>query len=232
MSREPISWLLLERYALDELGPEERADVEARLAQSEADRACLAQIRADTSQLPPLSLPAEPRAAAGARPAAAVRARPKARVMAFAGALCAAALALIAVLKPRPTEPGPTPTTPAAVPDDNVKGEGMFLHLLSDRQGPSPRMFTSGERFKLEISCPPRLGGSLRLFVFQGEEVFEPLPLSAPLTCGNLVPWPGAFVLTGSDPADVCVSWARELGDVRSVEDLGSDSSCTRLNTP
>ena len=231
MSREPISWLLLERYALGEVSPEERADVEARLAESETDRACLAQIRADSSQLPPLPAPSS--AGGAVRAITPAKLRPKVQVMAFAGALCAAAVALLVVLKPRQPQPTPNPEAVPALPtDDGVKGSEVFLHLISDRQGDHPRTFTVGERFKLELSCPPSLGGSLRLFVFQGEQVFEPLPLGAPLACGNLVPWPGAFALDGTDAADICVSWARELGEVHSPDDLGSERSCARLTAP
>ena len=116
--------------------------------------------------------------------------------------------------------------------DDGVKGSDVSLHVISDRQGQDPRTFTSGERFKLELTCPPSLGPALRLFVFQGEQVFEPLPLSAPLACGNRVAWPGAFALVGSDAADVCISWSTKLALVTQRSDLGDDASCVRLATP
>jgi hypothetical protein len=246
MTAEPISWLLLERYALGELGPEERADVEARLAASEVDRACLAEIRADNSELPALpssvTAPARLRAvpAASAKAAPGPVARPSrarhVRWIAATGTLCAAAASLLVVVRTRPTGDElatPTPQTQApALPDDGIKGAEVSLRLISDRQGTDPKMFTSGERFKLELSCPPRLGAALRLFVFQGEQVFEPLPLTAPLACGNLVPWPGAFALDGSDAADVCVSWGAPPDPVTRLADLGTEVSCVRVTTP
>lgn len=250
MKAEPISWLLLERYALGELAPEERADVEARLAASEVDRACLAQIRADTSELPPLPttapaaaparLHALPGGLAQAAPGPQARPRPaRTRWIALSGALCAAAVALLVVIRTRhtgselattlpPRHPGDAPT----LSDDGIKGAEVSLRLISDRQGADPRAFTSGERFKLELSCPPRLGSALRLFVFQGQEVFEPLPLGAPLACGNMVAWPGAFALDGSDAADVCVSWSAPADPVTSLAQLGDDVSCVRLAAP
>ena len=127
MKSEPVSWLLLERYALGELGPDERADVEARLAASEEDRACLAQIRADTSALPllPLTAPARLRVAPagpGSVPRSPAAQSARARWIATSGALCAAAAALLLVLRPKPPSTAPTPDAQPRVPAVNAVG--------------------------------------------------------------------------------------------------------------
>jgi hypothetical protein len=152
--------------------------------------------------------------------------------------LCAAAALLLLMrssdpaLDPRANPAALDPSQPSAL-DPGIKGgDEVVVRLSGEHQGASPRQFAVGERFKVEVTCPPRLGSALRLFVFQAGEVFEPLPLTKPLACGNLVPWPGAFALDGSQPADVCVAWSTQLGAVRSASDLGPDSSCTRLSPP
>jgi hypothetical protein len=232
MNREPLSWLLLERYELGELTATERLDVEARLAESESDRACLAQIRADQTALP--ALPALPaKAAQPASQPGKVHTLPRRRgtwIVVSTG-LCAAAALLLLV---RMDNPGSGSATTSAVESDpGIKGGSeVVLRLSGEHQGASPRHFGQGERFKVEVTCPPRLSDALRLFVFQDGEVFEPLPLTAPLACGNLVPWPGAFALDGAQPADVCVAWAANLGAVTRASDLGEMSSCTRLSPP
>ncbi len=208
---EPLSWLTLERYALGELSTEERVEVEARLAQSDADRACLVEIMQDKSELPPL-------------PALAVQApaRRRSRGMVVYAGLCAAAAALFLVLRPERGLP------PQAAPYDGVKGTQVALRLISEGQGADPEIFRAGERFKVEVTCPPRLGASLRLFVFQGRERFEPLPKPATFACGNLVAWPGAFALDGQEAADVCVYWGvQDAPHARAA--LGRDAVCTHL---
>ena len=51
-----VSWLLLERYALDDVSADERASVEAALAADPEASRRLAQIRSDARPLPPLAL--------------------------------------------------------------------------------------------------------------------------------------------------------------------------------
>jgi len=253
---EPISWLLLERYALGELSADERADVEARLAASETDRACLAEILADQSELPPLVRATEtpsvsPRARissvhpgtrgtslSGRPSSSSSRADSRASTRARAGwrrsqwfplsatlSIAAAAL-LIVFLRERSGQLG----LPAQLTDSGVKGADVALRLISERQGHDPTTYRPGERFKVEVSCPPKLSASLRLFVLQGEEVFEPLPRAPSFSCGNLVPWPGAFALDGREPADVCLYWG--LAKRPTAHDFKREASCHRLAPP
>jgi hypothetical protein len=205
--QEPISWLMLERYALGELSAGERALVDARLSASAEDRALLASIVTGGAELPPLPLYPPISIFAGR-----VKRRPVGRVAALGGMVAAAAVALFALW----------PST-APAPYSGVKGSGVSLRIISDRQGPEPQTFAQGERFKVAVTCAEQPTHALRLVVFQAGERFEPLSAHAP-NCGNLVEWPGAFALDGLEPADVCVYWgasaeprpdARELACVR-----------------
>jgi hypothetical protein len=209
-AREPLSWLILERYALGELSPDQRKDVELRLADSEADRACLAEIMADQSELPPL-----------ARVSAISSARRRMRPwLGWSAALCAAAAALLVVLR--------QPASDDA--DLHVKGADVALRLVSDRQGADPTHFTAGERFKVQVTCPPTLSGSLRVLVAQGAEVSEPLARDAGFRCGNLAPWPGAFALDGAEPAEVCAYWGSKAQP--DAAELARAGVCRRLSSP
>jgi hypothetical protein len=224
---EPLSWLTLERYALGELSADERAEVEARLAASESDRACLAEILADESELP--ALVGVPRKDAQGAPAAApaslaaARARKKAQWLPWSLGLCAAAAALLLVLR----EPS---GQHAATLGDHVKGADVTLRLHSDQQGADPRSFSAGERFKVQVTCPPSLSSVLRLVIVQGDALFEPLPRGASFRCGNLAAWPGAFALDGTEPADVCMYWGSS--ERPSKEELVHAGACTRLMPP
>jgi hypothetical protein len=184
---EPVSWLLLERYALDELDAGERRAVEARLAESADDRACLELIRGDRSELP--RLPAAPS---------------RMRLLTWAPLAVAAAAALIFMFRPS--------DLPAARRSLGTKGGEVAILLVSDRHGEAPTTFTKGERFKVLVSCPPWFAERLHVVVLQDGERFEPLPGTA-IRCGNHVPWPGAFTLDGRAPATVCLAWSDELRD-------------------
>jgi hypothetical protein len=221
-SMEPLSWLTLERYALDELPPGERARVERRLVESSADRACLDAILGDRSELPPLPLPAtaivlpiEPKGA-------------RRRRWSIAGGMLAVAAALTLVVL-RPAE---LPAARRRV-HDGVKGGEVALVVVSEQRGELPAHFVDGERFKLLLTCPTWLRTRLHVSVFQAGQRYEPLPEVADFVCGNRVPWPGAFALDGDAPADVCVSWDEpEEGRERRTEpgQLAPSVVCERLH--
>jgi hypothetical protein len=204
--REPLSYLLLERYLLGELSVSERQSVEAHLAESATDRAVLEEILADQSELPPLPLtPLRPLSA---------RRRVLGKWAVGAGLLAAAAAVMLLARRPSETSPG----------YDGVKGADVALRVIGERSGADPRTFAVGERFKVQVTCPPTRSAAMRLLVFQADEVFEPLP-PAGFSCGNLAPWPGAFALDGRAPADVCVYW----GDAHTPTREAAELTCTRL---
>lgn len=217
LSMEPLSWLTLERYALDELPPVERTRVEQRLAQSSEDRACLEEILSDQSELPPLPLPG-----ASVTPIAAARAR-RARWPYVSGVLAVAAALALAVLRP-----SDAPTARRRV-HDGAKGGEVALVLVSERKGEQPTHFREGDRFKVLVTCPPWLHEPLHVSVFQAGQRYAPLPEVAEFSCGNRVPWPGAFAVDGTTPAHVCVSWGEPNATARSPDQLTPNVVCTQL---
>ena len=221
LSMEPLSWLTLERYALDELPPFERDRVERQLATSSADRACLDEILNDRSELPALPMPVT----ADVVPITKARAR-RARWSTAFGVLAVAAALTLAVL--RPTQ---VPGARRQV-HDGVKGGEVALVVVSEERGELPTHFVTGERFKLLLTCPTWLRTELHLSVFQGGRRYQPLPEAYDFACGNRVPWPGAFALDGDTPVDVCVSWGdpdRRHESATAATQLEPSVVCERL---
>jgi hypothetical protein len=197
---EPLSWLVLERYALGELAGDERRAVEARLAESPEDRACLEIILQDATELPPLPAPPS-----------------RMRVRTWAPLALAAAAALLLMFRP-----GDVPPAQRSV-SSGTKGGDVAILLVSDRHGEAPTGFAAGERFKVLVTCPAWFEEPLRVVVLQDGARFEPLPAASP-ACGNHVPWPGAFRLDGDAPATVCLAWGP-----RSTGEPGERAVCTVL---
>jgi hypothetical protein len=229
---EPVSQLRLERYVLAELPDAEHARVEAHLAGCPACRQCLDELRASEpvlrplpaatlqlNELPPAAqkivLPtrlARERGAAGPPRSRAPRVS-AARVWRVAGGLALAAalmLALRAGLQGPPLDGGEQTGRDSG---RAVKGGEIALQLVRERGGDvarDPRTFSHGDRFAALVTCPPSsvTGVHWDLVVFQVGEAFFPLTATDTLRCGNAVSLPGAFALTGSSPARVCVALA------------------------
>ena len=211
-THEPLSFLTLELYALDELPLHERRRVEAQLAASEADRACLAAILADRSELPPLPtiLPQ--------------RSPRRTRRFALLASGLAAALALSLMVMRDGAQ-----LTPTRSVYDGVKGGEVSLLLHGESSGRAPAAFAQGERFKAFATCPVWFRAPLALLVFQGGERYLPLGRARVVACGNHVPLDGAFSLTGTQRAIVCLAWSAEAEQARTPADLGDESVCSEL---
>lgn len=108
-----------------------------------------------------------------------------------------------------------------------TKGGVVSVALIGERHGENAVQFAQGERFKVLVTCPPSLRAQLRLFVFQGGTRYEPLAPKS-MTCGNLVPWPGAFSIDGQHEAQICVAWGA-TPDATSAGALGEDAVCAQL---
>ncbi len=181
---EPISWLRLEEHALAASD-----QVASHLAACGACRACFARIEADRDRaLPPLG---DLAIAAAARRRRAVRNR----WLAAATVAAAAAVVLLAVLRREPTNlPG-------------IKGgDDLVLDLIRERSGEvvaGPSSYRDGDRFKVLVTCARPGELAVELTVEQDGELFTPLA-PAHIRCGNRVPLPGAFTLTGVTRARVC----------------------------
>jgi hypothetical protein len=191
----PVSWLRLERYALGELDEGERADIAAHLATCARCRACALQLAGDAARaLPPL-------------PAMAARAVPRARAWfwrpRFALALVTGLALGVGVWLLRPGQP----TTVDGARVVAVKGGDVAVELVRERAGSiawEPTSFASGDRFKLLLTCAPPLTVHADIVVVQNDGpafVGEP----AQVACGNRVPVPTPFRITGAGAARVCV---------------------------
>jgi hypothetical protein len=182
---EPVSWLRLEQHAL---APDPA--VAGHLAECAACRACFGGIEGDRVRaLPPLGDVAV---------AAAARRRQRRRVgfLGAAAARAAAAVLLLVVLGRGGGRDLP-----------GIKGgDDLTLGLVRERGGEvamDPTGFRSGDRFKVLVTCASREPAEVAVTVEQAGETFTPLA-AARIRCGNRVALPGAFSLTGDQPATVC----------------------------
>jgi hypothetical protein len=190
----PISWLRLERYHAGELGAAEREEIAAHLASCEACAACLRTIEADDARaLPPLPV----RAAAGRRNVVTLR-----RAAPVAFALAAAAVLVLVLRVPRDGA-------------DRYKGGEVSFTLVREDEAlvvEAGGSYRDGERIKALVTCPPEMRAAFDLVVYENGEAAFPLPPIEGLACGNDVPFPGAFRLTGRAPMRVCLAWNDEGG--------------------
>jgi hypothetical protein len=199
-SGRPVSWLQLERYLLDELRPDERRAVRRHLEGCPACASCLRLLQADRARaLPPLPARA---------PAPAPRRRwwpelgPGWAGLAAAGACALVLLLVLPRALERERDHGGLPP-----PRLSTKGGEVSLTLVRERSGGvalDPSRFAEEDRFKALITCPGQGARWWELVVYQGGEAFFPVE-TARLDCGNQRPLPGAFSLSGSAPALVCL---------------------------
>jgi hypothetical protein len=204
----PVSWLRLERVALGELPAGERAEVADHLAGCARCRACADRIAADARDLPPLLLPSPAAATAVQAEAPALPARPPRRRprIDWRQALAGVAAAVIVTVALRPGRPPPGPGTGPRVVA--IKGGDVTIELVRERDGSvalEPTSFAPGDRFKLLLTCPPPLQLHADVAVLQdGAPAYPGAP--ALIACGNRVPLPTAFRITGAGAATVCVA--------------------------
>jgi len=198
-SGEPVSWLRLEQNAL---APD--PVVAQHLEECAACRACFTSIEAGRGR--PLPRLGEVAIAAAARR----RRLGRARWIATGTALAAAAAVLLVVLgRGEKNMPG-------------IKGgDDLVLDLVRERAGEvvaDPVSYRDGDRFKLLVTCAAPGEVEVAVTVEQAGELFTPLA-PARISCRNRIVLPGAFVLTGDQPAVVCAA----LAGSRSCIELRAD---------
>lgn len=221
---EPVSWLRLERYALGELSPEEAEQVERALAVDPGARECLERIHEPVA-LRPLPDPPSRRAVVKLRASRAAWWP----FLSLAAAL--AGVVLVVWVKSK------RPEVPLEPRSFHVKGGDVVVSLVREREGAiasSPTTFAEGDRFKVLLTCPPAFDGGFDVVVFQEDAPTFPFPGPATLACGNAVPIPGAFTLSGATPATVCVVSARGPGARHDIERGGfaairDSAACVKL---
>jgi hypothetical protein len=217
-STEPVSFLLLERYLLDEVSHVEREQLQAHLGGCEVCRACFEALRSEPIELLPLPVPIR---------------SVKPRVL-WPLTLAASGLAMAAALLlfMRGTQ-----NIDLARPGLGVhaKGGELAIELVREHAGNSaqePTSFADGDRFEVRVTCPPEDAPRWDLVVFQGGKTFFPLQPVAPLRCANRVTLPGAFTLTGGQSTRVCVvlDTRGPVDRARLVQGLPAASACAVLN--
>jgi hypothetical protein len=216
---EPVSFLRLERYLQGDLQVPELERVSAHLRECPACSACFDALRSEVIELPPLQLPKQI-----ARPA-----RKLAPSWRWPLAMLAAAAALLFALRPRDV------TAPAA--RVRIKGGELAIELVREHGAGlanDASLFAPGDRFAVRVSCPPQPAAYWDVAVFQAGEVFFPLSAERRVRCANGVTLPGAFELSGSLEALVCVQVDSQPLDRQRVERAGiaglaHSSACTRV---
>lgn len=199
---QPISWLVLEQYALDELPAARASQVSAHLEACELCRDCADSIGASRVALRPLAV------AGSTTPKRVSPRRPWWRRPVFAGGLAATLVATAVVLLwLRTGKHGQGPQLAQQWPPQRlqVKGGELALALVGDRGGVvrhDPVSFRDGDRFKVLVTCPP--GRSVAdVVVAQDGKVFFPLAAQS-IGCGNRVVLDGAFRVDGASPITIC----------------------------
>lgn len=186
---------MLERYALGELPPDERAEVDRVLAHDPIARDCLASIQVDMRTMPPL--PTITKVSAKQpwwREITAWR----------LGLVTTTALGIAAaLLLPRPV----IVDQEGAKGMQGAKGDDVSLSLVRERSGAialDPTTFASGDRLKVRVTCATAETRVAQVAVLQDGDVSFPLEPQT-IHCGNLVVLAGAFHVDATGPADVCV---------------------------
>ena len=201
---EPLSWLRLERYRLRELPAAVATEVEAHLAACPVCAACATETNQPLTFSPPVAPPATSHG--GARLGAWFRTRAARAVAGLAFAGVAAAVVLVARSIERP-EPGSV-ALGARDTMAGIKGGAAAIELVRERQGvvvQGADTFGAGDRWKVLVTCPSARVLFWEVVVRDGARADFPLSPAAPLACGNHVPLPGAFRISGGDDMRVCV---------------------------
>jgi len=187
---EPVSFLALEAYALDELPPEAAEPVRAHLAACEACRAALREIEDDQRPLPAFV----PRAA----PSTSKAPRGRLRLLRI-GAPAVAAMALAAGVLLMMRSGGDHG-------DHRTKGREVSLRVEGEDPAYEAGTLAVGVALKVVVACPPDLHASWDVVVFDEDGASFPLS-PARITCENQAALPGAMRLRGVSDKRVCVVW-------------------------
>jgi hypothetical protein len=212
---EPVSWLLLERFHLGEIEGEERERIAQHVAACAACAACLGSIQDDEAvALPPLALPESSRGPGERAPpfppsGRNVRALFAGRAAVALGGLAAAAAVVLAI-RSGDRHDG-SRVASLTRPESRIKGDAIAFSLVRDddeRILGTRGVYRDGDRFKAILTCPPGSNVGFDVVVYDVGGVSFPLDPAPVLACGNEVPIPGAFRLTGSSEETVCLVWS------------------------
>jgi hypothetical protein len=97
---------------------------------------------------------------------------------------------------------------PSPLDDVRTKGVDYALDLTREGDGADVEAgYRDGDRWKVLVTCPTGRDTHLDVVVYDNLEPSFPLPALERLPCGNGIPLPGAFRLTGSQEMSVCLVW-------------------------
>lgn len=199
---EPISWLRLERFHLGEIQGAEREPIAQHLAACPVCAACLAHIQDDDAHaLPPLSVSRPAR-----RKLFSLFSLFPVRAVAALSALAAGG-ALVLGLRGNGHR---GELEHARLGESRVKGDAIAFSLVRDddeRIAGTAGVYRDGDRFKAVVTCPPGARVAFDVVVYDLGGASFPLEPAPELACGNDVPLPGAFRLTGDTDETVCLVW-------------------------
>jgi hypothetical protein len=214
---EPVSWMRLERFHLGEIDGAERTPIAEHLAACEACAACLARIRDDEA----VALPVLPTRL----PAKRLRGGSVASLLALAAAVTVV-LGLHGGVRP-------SVDRDEGALGARVKGGAIAFTLVREDgeriEGPDG-VYRDGDRFKAVVTCPPGGHVGFDVAVNEGGRSSYPLPQPTGFGCGNEVPIPGAFRLTGGAVETVCLEWNEDGAVDRGGLPETMPSLCKRLS--
>ena len=229
-TREPVSWLRLERYRLGELSGPERETVATHLETCPVCAACLAEANRPIA-MAPLTLP-EPSSLLSRLRHGLIGQTPMGATLRIAFALAALVLLLL---------PGGRSNQVARLAsrtERGIKGGEVTVALVRERNGiveHGATTFAPEDRWKVLVTCPMQQVLFWDLAVVEGERVTFPLLPSAPIACGNHVPLPGAFRLAADHLVEVCLVLGDDPLDrltlsAKDAKSLTSGATCTTLH--
>jgi hypothetical protein len=144
----------------------------------------------------------------------------------------AAAVALVVV----GTRSGKPPGDMARITVDHprVKGDAFAFSLVRDddeRLVGTEGVYRDGDRFEAIVTCPPGASLDFDVVVYDTGGASFPIDPVRALACGNEVPIPGAFRLTGDGDETVCLVWSEgaPIDRARVASQVTVPSSCKRL---
>lgn len=204
---EPVSFLALEAYALDELPPEAAEKVRVHLEACPSCAAELREIEADQRPLPALVPRPAPR---------------RAPTLLRFGAPAVAAMALAAGVLLMLRSGGDHG-------DHRTKGREVSLRVEGEDPSYEAGTLAVGVALKVVVACPPDLHASWDVVVFDEDGASFPLS-PARITCENQAALPGAMRLRGASDKRVCAVWDESVVPAtrvayRSEKDLPPDRS-------
>src|SRR5262249_31678487 len=109
-----------------------------------------------------------------------------------------------------------------------VKGDAVAFSLVRDDElliAEAGGTFREHDRFKALVTCPPGMRARFDLVVWDKSGASFPLDVPPDFACGNDVPIPGAFRVTGTESVRVCLVWDEAPMDRQMLSRVSDDAA-------